>query len=195
MFRLWWRLLVVLLGLWLPVILGGLAQRQPLSAVQAGLGLCAAPCWAGIEPGRTAVEAVPEVVQTALPNTPVILNPYQRLIRYTVEIPELRIQGAISAQGSTVSSIRLNMEQPLWPLLLLLDTPRCIEWLERHPTLNIYWEINSVYVMSSLYSSPVNAQLLIHSLAVWQPGAEAPCDRFGQVQPWPGYARLARLKR
>ena len=55
MLGLFWRLLTVTLtpcALALSALLL-IAQSQPLPGVQAGLALCAVPCWAGLEPGRT----------------------------------------------------------------------------------------------------------------------------------------------
>lgn len=170
------------------------AHRLPLPEIEAGLSLCETrPCWAGLEPGRTPIDTVQTVVTTSLENAPVNFQRYQRYTHYVVEVPSHNVLGAISAQGGTVSSIRLNVVQPLWPLLLVLDKPLCIEPIDNRydvQIVNIYWEIDGVYVMSNLGVSRWNPDLLTNALFLWVPTSTAPCDKFGQVLPWPGYAAL-----
>ena len=78
---------------------------------------------------------------------------------------------------------------------MLLDAPRCVEWLERSADLrvmNIYWEVDGVYIMSNLALTDDNADLLTTTLNVWLPApdAERPCEKYGQMNRWPGYAAL-----
>lgn len=196
MLRLFWRLSAATLipcVLALSVILA-ILQGQPQPLVQSGLALCAVPCWAGLEPGRTPTEIVPDMIQRHL-NTEATFQHYQRYTNYVVDVPARNILGAVSAQEGKVSTIRLNVTQPLEPMLMLLDAPRCVEWLERSPDLrvmNIYWEVDGVYIMSNLALTDANPNLLTTTLNVWLPApdAERPCEKYGQMNRWPGYAAL-----
>jgi hypothetical protein len=195
MLRLFWRLFTAILipcALALGVMLL-MFQRQPQPGVQSGLALCDVPCWAGLEPGRTPAEFVPDVILAHLGEA--TFQRYQRLTNYVVDVPARNVLGAVSARDGLVSIIRLNVAQPLEPMLLLLDAPRCIEWLERSTDLrvmNIYWEQDGIYIMSNLTLADSNPQLLTTTLNVWLPAAdsERPCDRIGQMNRWPGYAAL-----
>lgn len=197
MLRLYWRVFAVTL---LACGAGVLAlvliyQREPLPAVQSGLALCdTVPCWAGLEPGRTLAEDVPAVIDAHLPDE-ALFQPYQRLTSFVVTVPARNVLGAVSSRAGTVSTIRLNVVQPLEPLLLLLDVPRCIEWLDRSADLhvmNIYWEMDGVFIMSNLALSKSNPDLLTTTLNLWLPAPEAerPCDKPGQMNRWPGFAAL-----
>lgn len=197
MLRLYWRVLAMTL------ILCGLAvlallliyQREPLPTIQSGLALCEdIPCWAGLSPGRTAAQDVPAVIDAHLVEE-ALFQPYQRLTSFVVTVPARNVLGAVSAREGTVSTIRLNVVQPLEPMLLLLDAPRCIEWLDRSAdlqVLNIYWEVEGVFVMSSLALSEANPDLLTTTLNLWlpAPNADRPCEKSGQMNRWPGFAAL-----
>ena len=170
-------------------------QGQPQPLVQSGLALCGdIPCWAGLEPGRTPAEIVPDMIQRHL-NDEATFQRYQRYTNYVVDVPARNVLGAVSSREGKVSTIRLNVAQPLGPMLLLLDAPRCVEWLERSPDLhvmNIYWEVDGVYIMSNLALTDANPDLLTTTLNVWmpEPDAERPCEKYGQMNRWPGYAAL-----
>src|SRR5690606_23884184 len=199
MLRLLWRLAATTLIPCALALSGVLliGQRQPLPEIESGLALCRdqVPCWAGLEPGRTRLDDVPEVVQATLTDSPVTFQPYQRHTSYVIDVPGRNVLGAISARDGRVSTIRLNVVQPLWPLLLILDRPRCIEPIDNGYDLgvmNIYWEIDWVWVMSNLAVSRWNPDHLTSSLHVWVPTSTPPCEKFGQALPWPGYARLWR---
>ena len=87
MLNLFWRLLTAILipcALALSALLL-IAQRQPLPTVQSGLALCDVPCWAGLEPGRTPTENVPDVIQTHLGEA--TFQRYQRYTQYVVDVP------------------------------------------------------------------------------------------------------------
>jgi hypothetical protein len=196
MFRLFWRLFAATLipcALALSVILA-ILQGQPQPLVQSGLALCDVPCWAGLEPGRTPAEIVPDLIQRHL-NTEGTSQGYQSYNNYVVDMPARNVLGAVSSREGKVSTIRLNVTQPLEPMLMLLDAPRCVEWLERSADLrvmNIYWEVDGVYIMSNLALTDDNADLLTTTLNVWLPAADAerPCEKYGQMNRWPGYAAL-----
>lgn len=196
MFRLFWRLFAATLipcALALSVILA-ILQGQPQPLVQSGLALCDVPCWAGLEPGRTPAEIVPDLIQRHL-NTEGTSQGYQSYNNYVVDMPARNVLGAVSSREGKVSTIRLNVTQPLEPMLMLLDAPRCVEWLERSADLrvmNIYWEVDGVYIMSNLALTDDNADLLTTTLNVWLPApdAERPCEKYGQMNRWPGYAAL-----
>jgi len=196
MFRLFWRLFAATLipcALALSVILA-ILQGQPQPLVQSGLALCDVPCWAGLEPGRTPAEIVPDLIQQHL-NTEGTSQGYQSYNNYVVDMPARNVLGAVSSREGKVSTIRLNVTQPLEPMLMLLDAPRCVEWLERSADLrvmNIYWEVDGVYIMSNLALTDDNADLLTTTLNVWLPApdAERPCEKYGQMNRWPGYAAL-----
>jgi hypothetical protein len=195
MLRVYWRLFTAILipcALALSAMLLVL-QRQPLPAVQAGLALCEVPCWGGLEPGRTPAEIVPETIESTLGKA--TFQRYQRFANYVVDVPARNVLGAVSSREGRVSTIRLNVAQPLVPILLLLDAPRCIESLDRSASLhvmNIYWEIDDVYIMSNLTLAQSNPDLLTTTLHIWQPGpgADRPCDKLDQMQRWPGFAAL-----
>lgn len=194
-----WRLSIIMLAVWALALLATLAitQRQPLPDLESGLQLCTVPCWAGLEPGRTPVDQVADVVQTYMADAPVSIQPYQRFANYVIDVSARHITGSISAREGTVSLIRLDVIQPLWQMLLLLDQPRCIEWLDNRRELgaiNIFWEQNDVYIMSSLELSHADSDMPTHALTVWSPapGSAMPCDKPGQSLAWPGYAVLAR---
>ncbi len=196
MFEVFWRLAALTLIPSMLVLTGVLtaAHRLPLPTIEAGLTLCdSRPCWAGLEPGRTPIEAVQRVVETSLAKAPVNFQRYQRFTHFVVEVPSHNVLGAISAQDGRVGSIRLNVVQPLWPLLLVLDKPLCIEPVDNRydvQIVNIYWEIDGVYVMSNLGISRWNPEMLTNALFLWVPTSIAPCEKYGQVLPWPGYAAL-----
>lgn len=195
MLNLFWRLFGITLipcALALGAVLS-MMQRQPMPAVQSGLALCTVPCWAGIEPGHTPAEIVPEMIQENLGEA--TFQRYQRYTNYVVDVPAHNVLGAVSSRDGKVSTIRLNVVQPLGPMLLLLDAPRCIEWLDRSADLhvmNIYWERDGVYIMSNLALTDSNPDLLTTTLNLWLPdvGSERPCERFGPLNRWPGYAAL-----
>ncbi|MBZ0302718.1 MAG: hypothetical protein K8J31_23435 [Anaerolineae bacterium] len=190
------RRMIALSGIACMLLLAGVlwvVHRQPLPEIEAGLALCAVPCWAGLEPGRTLVDDVPAIVQARMDDPSANLQPYQRYTAYVVDVPGRNVLGAISAQDGKVSTIRLNVVQPLWPLLMMLDTPRCIEPVDNSyglTVINIYWEIDDVYVMSNLTLSHWNPDYLTNALYVWIPTSTPPCEKSGQVLPWPGYAAL-----
>jgi hypothetical protein len=197
MFKLFWRLIAATLipcGLALLAVLL-ILQREPLPVIQSGLALCGGvPCWAGLEPGRTPAETVPTVIEAHLSDE-VTFQRYQRFTNYVVDVPARNVLGAVSSREGKVSTIRLNLAQPLGPMLLLLDAPRCIEWLDRSADLhvmNIYWEVDGVFVMSNLALTASNPDLLTTTLNIWlpAPGSDRPCDKFGQMNRWPGYAAL-----
>lgn len=197
MLRLYWRALAAILTACSLVVLALLliCQREPLPVMQSGLALCEdTPCWAGLEPGRTPAEDVPAVIDAHLADE-ALFQPYQRLTNFVVTVPARNVLGAVSSREGKVSTIRLNVVQPLEPMLLLLDAPRCIEWLDSSPDLlvmNIYWEVDGVFVMSNLALSKSNPDLLTTTLNLWRPAPDAdrPCDQVGQTNRWPGFAAL-----
>lgn len=194
-----WRLSILLLTVWAIALLATLAitQRQPLPEIESGLQLCDVPCWAGLQPGRTPVGSILNVVQAHMADEPVRILPYERYANYTIEASARHVEGSIAAREGTVSMIRLDVSQPLWQMLLVLNQPRCIEWLDNRPELgaiNIFWEQNEVYIMSSLALSHQNPDMRTHTLNIWlpAPGSTLPCDKPGQSRAWPGYAALTR---
>ena len=66
MLSLFVRALVMIWAICCLILAAILAKAQPLTGFGTGFALCSVPCWAGVEPGRTAIDQVPELINSHL---------------------------------------------------------------------------------------------------------------------------------
>jgi hypothetical protein len=192
MLSLFVRALVMIWAICCLILAAILAKAQPLTAFETGFALCSVPCWAGVEPGRTAIDQVPELINSHLSDVTVAFA------ANTVEVsaPSLHVDGFIqAAPGEPVRMIRLNAVHPLWQLLLALDVPACIQFLDSEiitGTANIFWEINGVYIFTNVFIGGSSDETLATTLNLWAAPPAFPCDDSINTIPWPGFAALMR---
>jgi hypothetical protein len=178
------------LALFASGLLLGVTHAMPLSSgVLQGLGMCDNPCWIGIEPGVTAFDHVPELVNAQRPDLVLLLQQLSGSPSYTFQPPAF--DGAIRQQ---VGYIRLDLRIPLWRLLVLLDSPTCVRTLGnpiRPAMLEIIWEDEEIALISNILLERHNHDLDSHSLTLWS-SAYLLCETFDAAQPWPGWVSLQR---
>lgn len=192
MFTLYVRAVLLVWLLCCVGVIAALPGAPPLPAPESGLAVCDVPCWAGVEPGRTLMADVPQIVRSHLPGVTVERLP----THVAVSAPSLHIDGFIQARsGDHVSAIRLNTALPLWRLLLLLGPPACMQAIDSQiPTgmVNVFWVFDDVYVMTNVLASLPRDAMTATTLNLWVRPPAFPCDSNGNTLPWPGFAAFTR---
>ena len=160
-----------------------------------GLAVCENACWIGIEPGVTAFDEVPTLVNAQRPDLVLLLQQLSASPSYAIQTPSL--QGNISATRHRVGYMSLNLRIPLWRLLMLLESPTCVRTLG-HPQqttlLDIVWEGQGIALIVNIALEKDHSDLLTRSLTLWL-SAYSLCEILDTSQSWPGFAAFQRQVR
>ncbi len=210
--------LVCALAAGVAVILPGRAVLPPDSLRALGFDACPPPCWAGIQVGETALDAVAVAFEThiqaprkgfdAAANGAVywgVIAPGANTSRST------SFSGNLMARSEThaVSYLHVNLDLPLWYLLLTLGDPETVELQEPFPDVRrlemvLNWSLGPVRAVATVPIESVTDWTLearANSLSVAEDGAPAAFGRSLRAwrllgaTPWRGFAPLARYLR
>lgn len=153
-----------------------------------GVGLCAKPCWIGIEPGVTTFAQVPNIVESQRPDLVVLLQ--QRAAAPSYALQSADLTGNIVETRRRVGYMRIDTQIPLWRLLILLDTPTCVRALgdpARRTLLEIIWETDDIALISHILMEGRNTSLLSTNLTLWQ-STYSLCQTLSNTHVWAGFA-------
>ncbi len=153
-----------------------------------GIGHCERPCWAGIEPGQTAFDAVTTLLAEYDPSvTPLLV---QLSAEPSYEIQATTYSANISSHSGLVAYISVKSAFPIWRLLVLLDRPDCVR-NQGNLLIEIIWEFDHVTVSAS---GPQRPELIASAVTLWQP-AKSPCSGESIKRVWNGFGMLRRVLR
>ena len=189
----WLAFRILVLALLASGLLLAMSHARPLppEALQ-GLAVCNNPCWIGIEPGVTAFDHVPTLVNAQRPDLVLLLQQLSAAPSYAIQTPSL--EGNISASRHRVGYVSLNLRIPLWRLVLLLDAPTCARKLgnpQQAALLEIIWEGGENALILNIALENRNSELFSRSLTLWL-SAYSLCETLESSQPWPGFAAFQR---
>lgn len=189
-----WRILAVIAfasGLLLAIPHATPLASDPLQ----GLDLCDNPCWNGIEPGATAFDRVPDLVKAQRPDLTLLMQQLSASTAYAIQTPSLEV--SINPAHQQVGYMSLNLQIPLWRLLILLDAPSCMRALsspQRPIQMEIIWENEKIALISNILLESSNADLQSHALTLWR-STYSLCETLDSTQHWPGFAAFQRRAR
>jgi hypothetical protein len=144
-----------------------------------GLAHCNRPCWAGIEPGRTAFARVPTLVSARHPG-----RRFGQMAGHNAySVTENGNWINISGQQGIVASVELNLPLELWGLVLLYGSPTCMEPLES--VTRLYWVFSDSQIVANFFRA--NAGWRSHTLVLYTAKTD-PCYQRDTRLPWRGWA-------
>jgi hypothetical protein len=204
----------VLLALLVP----GRGVPRPGASTALGFGACAPPCWAGIVVGQTPLAAVGARFDAniAAPRKGIDFTATGAVYWGVTESAELKpsrsaaFSGNLLAQAgaSEVTYIHLNLDVPLWYLLLTLGDPAYVEVHQPFPDYDhlemaLYWSLPGASAAATL-NAPEAGQFTLHSaissLTFAMAGDDGvygralrPYHRLGRV-PWQGFVPFTQYQ-
>jgi hypothetical protein len=195
----------------LALLMPGRGVPRPDASTALGFGACAPPCWAGIIVGQTPLAAVGARFDANIsaPRKGIDFTATGAVYWGVTESVGLKpyrsaaFSGNLLAQAgaSEVTYIHLNLDVPLWYLLLTLGDPAYVEVHQPFPDYDhlemaLYWALPGVSAAATL-NAPESGRFTLHtavsSLTFTMPGAGGayghalrPYHRIGRV-PWQGF--------
>jgi hypothetical protein len=140
----------------LVVFLVPLRTPQDTTLEAWGIGICDLPCWAGITPQESDLDASITNAETNLPQLMWRYDAQQRTLRLTYGSAEDGFQQAVITLGEeTVERIYISGDMPALPILQTWGAPNCARGLENvladgWQALIVIWEYDSMVVRSLL---------------------------------------------
>jgi hypothetical protein len=203
-------------GVALAVLLPGRAISTPHALAGLGFDACPPPCWAGIRVGETALDDVPAAFAAHVQAANKAINPAANGAVYwgmTDTLPRsVAFSGNLLSRSAErrVTYLHLNLELPLWYLLMTLGDPVQVELHEPFPDVRrlemvIYWALPTMRAAAVVPVQSAGDWALFQARAVSLSVAEVgPQEGFGRAQQawhvfgmseWQGFAPLGRYLR
>lgn len=157
-----------------------------------GFGACALPCWAGIFPGITSFQTIPDRVQANAPGYDWQFLLDGNELRFASARNDPLLRGGVFYERGLAGELRLDIAIPLRRVVEDLGLPRCIH-VSRPRTSPLY----VVFLVWPLGSQQISALLLVDQNTRW--GLDTPIrqvtsasgvDWCRGARPWSGLAPL-----
>ncbi len=178
------------------VVVPTFAGRQPASDEawqKFGFAACELPCVAGITPGQTSFNVVPNLLMRHIPVIdPLMLNSGAS-INFWARIPSQQLGGLIQYERGLVGEMRFNVILPLAQMVESLGTPDCIlpnNSSQADQVSVIFWEREGVSIGAVLPADEPVVDLSSQTLALWVRNVQPEdCALRGAVA-WRGFAPI-----
>ena len=158
-----------------------------------GFTTCTLPCFAGITPGQTPFDIVPDLLVRHVQSVDPRMIAGGASINFWAQWKSQQLGGLVRYADGVVGEMRFNVVLPLAEIITELGTPDCLlpnTSSEANPVTVIFWERKQVSIAAVLSPDPRGINLNANTFALWLNAVQAnDCSRIGAV-PWHGFAPL-----